>query len=150
MPADAAEGENIMAELLDFTKPHVLRNEAEYTAAIAEIDQLLDLDPPPHSEAYERLEFLSVLVHAYEEAHFPLEQLTTPQDVVTFMLEQKGFSHADLAQWLGGKSPMRAFLQGTSSLSLPQIEQLREHLGIPADLLLRPGTAPNTRMEPMP
>ena len=36
-----------MAELLDFTKPHILRNETEYTAAIAEIDQLLDLDPPP-------------------------------------------------------------------------------------------------------
>ncbi len=132
-----------MAELLDFTKPHILRNETEYTAAIAEIDQLLDLDPPPHSEAYERLEFLSVLVHAYEEAHFPLEQLTTPQDVVTFILEQKGLSLADLAQWLEGESPMQAFLQGTRSLSLPQIERLRVHLGIPADLLISPGKAPN-------
>src|SRR4029453_4369594 len=98
-PADVAEGEHFMAELLDFTKPHVLRNEAEYTAAVAEMDSLLDLDPPPHSEAYERLEFLSALVHASEEAHFPLEQLTTPQDVVTFMLEQKGLSQTDLAQW---------------------------------------------------
>jgi HTH-type transcriptional regulator / antitoxin HigA len=136
-----------MAELLDFTKPHVLRNEAEYTAAVAEIDQLLDLDPPPHSEAYERLEFLSVLVHAYEETHFPLEQLTTPQDVVTFMLEQKGLSQTDLAQWLGGERPMLAFLQGTESLSLPQIERLRVHLGIPADLLLSPGEAPNKRLQ---
>ena len=136
-----------MAELLDFTKPHVLRNAAEYTAAVAEIDQLLDLDPPPHSEAYERLEFLSVLVHAYEEAHFPLEQLTTPQDVVTFMLEQKGLSQMDLAQWLGGESSMLAFFQGTGSLSLPQIEQLREHLGVPADLLLSPGKAPNKRLQ---
>jgi HTH-type transcriptional regulator/antitoxin HigA len=105
-----------MAELLDFTKPHVLRNEAEYTAAVAEIDQLLDTAPPPYSEAYERLEFLSVLVQAYEEAHFPLEQLTTPQDVVAFMLEQKGLSHADLAQWLGGENHRLAFLQGTYSL----------------------------------
>jgi HTH-type transcriptional regulator/antitoxin HigA len=136
-----------MAELLDFTKPHVLRNEAEYTAAVAEIDQLLDLDPPPHSEAYERLEFLSVLVHAYEETHFPLEQLTTPQDVVTFMLEQKGLSQTDLAQWLGGESPMRAFLQGNGSLSLPQIEQLRVHLGVPADLLLSHKEAPNKRLQ---
>ena len=135
-----------MAELLDFTKPHVLRNEAEYTAAVAEIDQLLDLDPPPHSEAYERLEFLSVLVHAYEAAHFPLEQLTTPQDVVAFMLEQKGLSQTDLAQWLGGESLMLAFLQGIGSLSLPQIAQLRVHLGIPADLLLSHGEAPNKRL----
>ena len=136
-----------MAELLDFTKPHVLRNEAEYTAAVAEIDQLLDLDPPPQSEAYERLEFLSVLVHAYEEMHCPLEQLTTPQDVVTFMLEQKGLSQTDLAQWLGGESPMRAFFQGTRNLSLPQIERLRLHLGIPADLLLSHGEAPNKRLQ---
>src|SRR5262245_7276779 len=136
-----------MAELLDFTKPHVLRNEAEYRAAVAEIDQLLDLAPPPHSEAYERLEFLSVLVHAYEEAHFPLEQLTTPQDIVTFMLEQKGLSQTDLATWLGGESPMRAFFQGTGSLSLPQIERLRRHLGIPADLLISPGEAPNKRLQ---
>ena len=136
-----------MAELLDFTKPHVLRNEAEYTAAVAEIDHLLDLDPPPHSEAYERLEFLSVLVHAYEEAHFPFAQLTTPQDVVTFMLEQKGLSQTDLAQWLGGESPMRAFLQETGSLSLPQIACLRVHLGIPADLLLSHGEAPNKRLQ---
>jgi HTH-type transcriptional regulator/antitoxin HigA len=128
-----------MAELLDFTKPHVLRNEAEYTAAVAEIERLLDTDPPPHSEAYERLEFLSVLVQAYEDAHFPLQLLTTPQDVVAFMLEQKGLSHDDLAQWLGGKSPMLAFLEGTCSLSLPQIERLREQLGIPADLLISPG-----------
>jgi HTH-type transcriptional regulator/antitoxin HigA len=128
-----------MAELLDFTKPPVLRNEAEYSAAVAEIERLLDTDPPPHSEAYERLEFLSVLVQAYEDAHFPLEQLTTPQDVVAFMLEQKGLSHDDLAQWLGGESPMVAFLEGACSLSLPQIARLREQLGIPADLLLNPG-----------
>jgi HTH-type transcriptional regulator/antitoxin HigA len=128
-----------MAELLDFTQPHVLRNEAEYTAAVAEIEWLLDTDPPPHSEAYERLEFLSVLVQAYEDAHFPLEQLATPQDVVAFMLEQKGLSHDDLAQWLGGESPMLAFLDGACSLSLAQIERLREQLGIPADLLISPG-----------
>ena len=108
-----------MAELLDFTKPHVLRNEAEYTAAVAEIDQLLDLDPPPQSEAYERLELFSVLVMPTEEAHFPLTQLTTPQDVVTFMLEQKGLSQMDLAQWLGGESLMLAFLQGTKQSVTP-------------------------------
>jgi len=142
-PYGTAEGEKSMTELLDFTKPHVLRNEVEYTAAVAEIDQLLDLDPPLHSEAYERLEFLAVLVHAYEEAHFPLAQLTTPQDVVTFMLDQKDLAHTDLAQWLGGESLMLAFLQGTCSLSPPQIERLREHLGIPADLLISPGKAPN-------
>jgi HTH-type transcriptional regulator/antitoxin HigA len=125
-----------MANLLDFTKPHVLRDEAEYNAAVDEIDRLLDTDPDPASEAYERLEFLSVLVQAYEDTHSPLEELPTPQAVVEFMLEQKGFSRSDLAKWLGGKSRVSEFFRGIRPLSLRQIEALREQLGIPSDLLI--------------
>lgn len=125
-----------MSAQLDFTKPHVLRNEAEYTAAVAEIDLLLDRDPRKGSEAYERLEFLSVLVEVYEDAHLPIYQLPTPQEVVTFMLDQKGLTRADLAEWLGGKSRTSEFLNGIRSLSMRQIQTLREHLGIPADLLI--------------
>jgi HTH-type transcriptional regulator/antitoxin HigA len=126
----------MMAEWLDFTKPHVLRDETEYQAAVDEIDHLLDADPEPASEAYERLEFLSVLVQAYEDAHFPLDDLPTPQAMVDFMLEQKGLSRADLARWLGGKSRVSEFFRGIRPLSLKQVEALREHLGIPADLLI--------------
>ena len=125
-----------MAELLDFTKPHVLRDKAEYNAAVDEIDRLLDVDPEPGSEAYERLEFLSVLVQAYEDTHSPLEELPTPQAVVEFMLEQKGLSRSDLAKWMGGKSRVSEFFQGIRPLSLRQIEALRDQLGIPNDLLI--------------
>lgn len=125
-----------MAKRLDFTKPHVLRDEAEYNAAVGEIDGLLDADPEPASEAYERLEFLSVLVQAYEDAHSPLDTLPTPQDVVAFMLEQKGLTRSDLAKWLGGKSRVSEFFRGIRPLSLRQIEVLRQELGIPSDLLI--------------
>lgn len=125
-----------MAEVLDFTQPHLLRNEEEYDIAVAEIDVLLDADPPPESEAYERLEFLSVLVQAYEDAHVPAYEQPTPQEVVDFMLEQKGFSRAELAKWLGGRSRTSEFFSGTRPLSIRQIGALRTHLGIPADLLL--------------
>lgn len=50
------------ANVLDFSRPHVLRNAREYKAAVAEIDRLLDMDPKRGSEEYDRLEFLSVLV----------------------------------------------------------------------------------------
>lgn len=131
-----------MAKPLDFTKPHVLRDEAEYNAAVEEIDRLLDADPEPASEAYERLEFLSVLVQAYEDAHSPLDTLPTPQDVVAFMLEQKGLTRSDLAKWLGGKSRVSEFFRGIRPLSLRQIEILREKLGVPSDLLI--GKSPST------
>jgi HTH-type transcriptional regulator/antitoxin HigA len=132
-----------MANLLDFTKPHVLRDEAEYRAAVDDIDRLLDADPEPGSEAYERLEFLSVLVQAYEDTHSPLEELPTPQAVVDFMLEQKGLPRSDLAKWLGGKSRVSEFFGGIRPLSLRQIEVLRDQLGIPCDLLVARAPAPS-------
>lgn len=125
-----------MDAVLNFTRPHVLRSEAEYDAAIAEVERLLDLDPPAGSEAYERLEFLSVLAEAYERENFPDLSESSPQDVVDFMLEQKGMTRADLYGAMGGKSRVSEFFSGKRKLSRRQIEALRDLLGIPADLLL--------------
>jgi len=121
--------------LLDFSKPHVLRSEAEYDAAIAEIGRLLDEDVEPGTEGYDRLEFLSVLVEHYEDERYPMGAVT-PQQAVTFMLEQKGLDRSDLDDVMGGKSRVSEFLNGKRELSKSQVEGLRRLLGIPADVLL--------------
>jgi HTH-type transcriptional regulator/antitoxin HigA len=83
------------------------------------------------------LEFLSVLVEAYEAKHYPEEMFaTTPQSAVDFMLEQKGMQRSDLAGIIGGKSRVSEFFAGKRELSRTQIRALRDLLGIPADLLL--------------
>ena len=124
-----------MAQILDFTKPHVLRTEEEYDAAIVEIERLLDLDPPPYSEDYERLEFLSVLAEAYERANFQIDG-STPADVVEFMLDQKGMPREKVHALLGGEQSAAQFFGGARKLTREEIEELRDLLGIPADLLL--------------
>ena len=121
--------------LLDFSKPHVLKNEREYEAAVAEIERLLDEEVDPPSEGYDRLEFLSVLVEHYEEDQYPMGTVT-PQQAVTFMLEQKGLERSDLDEVMGGKSRVSDFFNGKRELSKSQIEGLRRMLSIPADLLL--------------
>jgi HTH-type transcriptional regulator/antitoxin HigA len=121
---------------LDFTKPHVLRNAREYRAAVAEIDALLDQDPKRGSEAFDRLEFLSVLVEAYEEEHDPLDEGGTPQSAVEFALEQHGMTRAELAPLMGGRARVSEFFAGKRRLSITQIQRLREVLGTPADLLI--------------
>jgi hypothetical protein len=63
-----AEG-GTMSRPLDFSKPGVLRTEGEHSVAVAEIDALLDAEPAEGSETNDRLEFLSVLVAAYEAHH---------------------------------------------------------------------------------
>ena len=125
------------ALVLDFSTPHVLRNAREYRAAVAEIDQLLDADPKRGTTAYDRLEFLSVLVEAYENELDPIDESQgSPQSVVAFMLEQQGKSRGDLAPVLGGKARVSEFFSGKRRLSVEQIRALRDELGIPADLLI--------------
>lgn len=121
--------------LLDFSKPHVLKSEAEYDAAISEIEHLLDEDVEVGSEGYDRLEFLSVLVEHYEDERYPMGSVT-PQQAVTFMLEQKGLDRSDLDEVMGGKSRVSEFFSRKRDLSKSQIEGLRRVLGIPADVLL--------------
>jgi HTH-type transcriptional regulator/antitoxin HigA len=125
------------ATALDFSKPHVLRNAKEFKAAVAELDRLADADPAPRTEAYDRLEFLAVLIEAYENEHNPIdERKGTPQSVVTFMLEQKAMTRADLHALMGGKARVSEFFSGKRRLSVEQIRALRDELGIPADLLI--------------
>jgi HTH-type transcriptional regulator / antitoxin HigA len=121
--------------LLDFSKPHVLKNDREYEAAITEIEHLLDEEVEPASEGHDRLEFLSVLVEHYEEAQYPMGTVT-PQQAVTFMLEQKGLERNDIDEVMGGKSRVSDFVNGKRDLSKSQIEELRRMMGIPADILL--------------
>jgi len=102
---------------LDFSTPHVLRNPREYRAAIAEIDDLLDRDPAPRTEAYDLLEILSVLVEAYENAHEPPIPRSSPRAVVAFVLEQRGMKRADLLPVFGTRSRLSEFLAGKRRLS---------------------------------
>lgn len=125
------------ATMLDFSTPHVLRNAKEYKMAVAEIDRLLDADPKRGTEAYDRLEFLSVLVEAYENDRDPIDESGgTPQSVVAFMLEQKGMTRADLHALMGGKARVSEFFAGKRALSVAQIRALHRELGVPSDLLL--------------
>ena len=121
---------------LDFSRPHVLRTVKEYNAAVAEIDRLLDLNARKGSAEDDRLEFLTVLVEAYENEHVPELRDVTPQEVVNFFLDQHNATRTELAELMGGRSRVSDFFNGKRELSTAQIKALRARFGIPADLLL--------------
>lgn len=127
----------MMSVSLDFTHPHVLRDEAEFEAAVVRVDELLDIDPPPGSTEHDELEFLSVLIEAYEQEATHDWGDPSPQEIVDEMAQVHSLSRGELAMLLGGRSRLSDFLKGVRALSKGQALALRERLHIPLDLLIR-------------
>lgn len=126
-----------MTAALDFSTPHLIRNEKEYDVVVAELHRLLDKNPREGSRAEAHIEFLSVLVEDFDRKHhqFP-GGAVTPQQVVTFMLEQRGMQRAELADVMGGRARVSQFFSGQRVLSMRQLLALRALFGIPADFLI--------------
>lgn len=122
-------------ETLDVARVRAIRTRAEYDAALAEAERLVTLDPSPRSDAGARLVGLAVLIEAYEKEQFPIGD-ATPQEVVDFMLEQRGMTRSDLHEIMGGRSRVSEFFAGKRKLSIAQLVRLSATLRIPSDLLL--------------
>lgn len=129
-------GTTARSKTLDFSQPHVLRNEREYNAAVKLADKLTDKAPAKGTKEYELRRLLFLLIEAYDEEHYQMGDKSTPQDIVEFMLDQKGKTHSDLAEMLGGRSRVSEFFNGKRRLSMEQVKTLRDKLDIPADLLI--------------
>lgn len=121
---------------LDRSRPHVLRNEEDYEAAVAEVDAILTREPELGTPEADWLEVLVVLIESYEREHYPMGGTSIPQSILEFMLDQRGMSRGDLAEIMGGRSRVSEFFAGKRNLSLTQIRRLRHLLRVPADLLI--------------
>lgn len=123
-------------------KPKIIETEAEYEAALAYIETLMDA--APGSPAEEELELFALLVEKYEEEHFPID-LPDPVEAIKFRMEQEGLTRKELAKYLGSQSRVSEVLNRKRPLSLAMIRALHEGLGIPAEVLLQ-----EPRREPTP
>ena len=112
-----------------------IRTEADHEAALKKIERLWDAEEgTPEGD---RLEILTTLVEAYEEAHFPMD-LPDPIDAIKFRLEQQGKDSKALVGIIGNRTRVYEVLRGDRALSLAMIRQLNEKLKIPAEVLIRP------------
>lgn len=57
-------------------EPQPIANEEEYTAALAQLALLMDIDPEadPESEAGQKIEALAQRIKAYEDINYPMEE----------------------------------------------------------------------------
>ncbi|MCB0180209.1 MAG: helix-turn-helix domain-containing protein [Anaerolineae bacterium] len=112
-----------------------IKTEADYEAALAEIETLFEAElGTPESD---RLEVLTTLVEAYEEAHYAIP-LPDPIEAIKYYMESRGLERRDLEPYLGSRARVSEILNRKRPLSLTMIRRLNENLGIPAEVLIQP------------
>jgi len=114
--------------------PKIIKTDAEYQAALAHVETLMDT--APGSKAETELELWSLLVEKYEEEHFPIAA-PDPVSAIEFRMEQLGLKRSDLLRFIPNKSKVSEVLGRRRPLSLPMIRALHSGLQIPAAVLLQ-------------
>jgi HTH-type transcriptional regulator/antitoxin HigA len=114
-----------------------IKTDACHEAALKQIERLWDSEEG--TEDGDRLEILTTLVEAYEEANFPMD-FPDPIEAIKLRLEQHGADRKSLIGILGNRTRVNEVLRRDRGLSLTMIRQLHRHLGIPAEVLIQPGS----------
>lgn len=111
-----------------------IRNEADYEAALEEVERLwgAKLGTPRG----DRLDVLATLIDVYESQHHPIDP-PDPIEAIKFRMEQQNLTRKDLEGILGTRTRVAEVLNRRRGLSINMIRRLHEDLGIPADVLIR-------------
>ena len=111
-----------------------IKTEADYEAALKEIERLFDAEPgTPESD---RLEVLTTLVEAYEDEHYAIPA-PDPVEAILYYMESRGLKRADLEPYIGSRARVSEILNRKRPLTLAMIQRLNQ-LGIPAEALIQP------------
>jgi HTH-type transcriptional regulator/antitoxin HigA len=111
-----------------------IKTKRDYADALKRLEVIFDA--APGTQQGDELEVLGILIHNYENDHFPVD-LPDPIEAIKFRMEQLGYSQNDLAKHIGLKSRASEILTKKRKLSLEMIRQLHKELNIPTDVLIQ-------------
>jgi HTH-type transcriptional regulator / antitoxin HigA len=112
-----------------------IRTEADYEAALAEVERLWGAKSgTPDGD---HLDVLATLIDVYEEKHHPMDP-PDPIEAIRFRMEQQGLTRRDLEPMIGPRNRVADVLNRKRGLSIDMIRQLHDRLGISAEVLIRP------------
>ncbi len=111
-----------------------IKTEADYHAALAEIERLFDATPgTPEGDC---LEVWATLVEAYEEKEYPVAA-PDPVEALIYHMESRGLSRRDLETYIGSRARVAEVFNRKRPLSLDMIRRLHGGLGISAEVLIQ-------------
>ena len=117
-----------------------LRSEADYDAALLEIEQHFDNEPKPGTSEADRFDLLALVIEDYEKKHWPIDP-PDPIEAIRYRMELGGYSQSDLGRLLGSRQRASDILSRRRKLTMKMAWKLHRDWGIPAEALIRPPAA---------
>ena len=115
--------------------PAVIRTEEENERLIAELKDLDKRAEELTPEEREYSELLTVLIEAFEDAHYGLEG-STPGSRLRSLMEEHGLRQRDLLDVFGSRGIASEVVSGKRAVSKAQAKKLAELFHVAADLFL--------------
>ncbi|HDN27793.1 MAG TPA: transcriptional regulator [Thioploca sp.] len=112
-----------------------IRTEADYEAALKEIEVLFDAKA--NTPEGDRLEVLSILVEEYENKHYSIPH-PDPIEAIKYYMESRGLTRADLEPYIGSSVQIAEVLNKKCPLSIEMIRSLHAGFGMLAETLIQP------------
>jgi HTH-type transcriptional regulator/antitoxin HigA len=112
-----------------------IRTKRDYEAALEEVEHLWGAKAGTREG--DRLDVLATLIDAYEAEHYPMDP-PDPIEAIKFRMEQQGLTRRELEGIIGTRTRIAEILNRKRGLSITMIRRLHEHLGISAEVLIRP------------
>ncbi len=111
-----------------------IRTEEEHKKAVARIIEILGAEEGSPEDR--ELDALVEAVEAYEaetvESEFP-----DAISAIKFRMEEADLTQRDLIPLIGSRAKFSEVLSGKRELTISMVRALHEHLGVPADVLLK-------------
>jgi HTH-type transcriptional regulator / antitoxin HigA len=115
----------------------MLRSEADYEAALDEIEVYFEREPRPGTAEADRFDLLALVIEDYEKKHWPVDP-PDPVDAIRFSMEMSGHTQSDLGRLLGSRQRASDVLSRKRPLTMRMAWTLHREWGIPAEALLQP------------
>lgn len=106
-----------------------IRNERQYDQAVEKLNALLDIvgDNEAHP-LYNLLDTLGILIHAYEESHYPAPAVTGI-GVLEILMEEHQLTPSSLPE-IGNEDVVSELLAGKRELTVENIRALSQRFGV--------------------
>ena len=115
--------------------PGIIRTEEENERLIAELEELDRRNEELTPEELEYSELLTVLIEAFEDAHYAIKG-STPVSRLCSLIEEQGLRQRDLLAVFGSRGIASEVVSEKRAISKAQAKKLAEVFHVPADLFV--------------